>query len=46
MVILLLDARLTKVNILNGEVVFSKGISEINEINHTENNRKRKVRRK
>lgn len=40
------NARLTKVNILNGEVVFSKGISEINEINHTENNRKRKVRRK
>ena len=26
------NARLTKVNILNGEVVFSKGISEINEI--------------
>ena len=40
------NARLTKVNVLNGEVVFSKGISEINEINHTENNRKRKVRRK
>ena len=40
------NARLTKVNILNGEVVFSKGISEINEINHTENNTKRNVRRK
>ena len=26
--------------------IMEKGISEINEINHTENNRKRKVRRK